>query len=99
VKGKGPKFKPWQDQSGGEAHNFVEGPICGGNERIGHPAQKPLWLITRLLNRHTEEGSRVLDPFAGVGTTLVAAREMKLYCVGIEKDPEFVKAARARLGG
>ena len=90
-------FEDWASQAGGAALNWFEGPICGGNERLAHPTQKPLWLVTRLLQRHTTEGHRVLDPFAGVGTTGAAARELGLACTLIEKDPRYVKMARARL--
>lgn len=43
-------------------------------------------------------GGRVLDPFAGSGTTLLAAREQGLDAVGIEAVPEIYRAAKARLG-
>lgn len=80
-----------------EVHNFIEGPICGGDERLDHSAQKPIWLIRRLLDRHAHAGSNILDPFAGVGTTLVAAKERGMKATGIEIDAKFCGQAVLRL--
>jgi hypothetical protein len=90
-------FLPWEEQSGAISHNYIEGPICQGNERLNHPTQKPAWLIERLLRRHAAVGHRVFDPFAGVGTTLAVCKRLGLACTGVEKADEYVKAARARL--
>jgi len=95
--GKAPYFEPWGDQSGGEALNWIEGPICQGNERLNHPTQKPEWLITKLINRHSQEGDNVLDPFAGVGTTGAVCMDLKRACTMMELEPKYVKLARMRL--
>lgn len=98
VKGDKPSyFEPWDNKGAKAVHNFREGPICGGNERFDHPAQKPLWIIEDLLLRHSAEGFRVLDPFAGVGTTLVACKKHGRYALGFEKDKEYYKIAKDRL--
>jgi DNA modification methylase len=47
-----------------------------------HPSQKPLGAISRLISAFTVEGTTVLDPFCGSGTTLVAARNLGLRAVG-----------------
>ncbi len=80
-----------------EVHNFRTGPICQGHERLDHPTQKPLWLIQDLLERHALPGHRVLDPFAGVATTLVACEKHGCNYVGIELDPGFHRHGMARL--
>jgi DNA modification methylase len=90
-------FEPWVDQSGGEALNWISGPICQGSERLDHPTQKPEWLITKLINRHSMEGARVFDPFAGVGTTGAVCMDLKRACTMIEKEAKYVKQARLRL--
>lgn len=91
-------FEPWANGGAPEVHNFREGGICGGNERLDHPAQKPLWLVEDLLLRHSREGDAVLDPFMGVATTLVACKTHDRYSVGIEKSTGFVRQAKLRLG-
>ena len=61
-----------------DMHNFIEAPICGGNERVRdpvHPTQKPLRVLRRLLELACGPGDLVLDPFMGVGSTGVAAVE------------------------
>ena len=40
-----------------------------GREKTGYPTQKPVKIIERMINVHTNPGDRVLDPFAGSGTT------------------------------
>lgn len=61
-----------------------------------HQTQKPLALMREVV-KICVPGGRVLDPFAGSGTTLVAAREQGLDAVGIEAVPEIYRAAKARL--
>ena len=58
---------------------------------------KPLSVMAWLLKLVTSPGGIVLDPFAGSGTTLVAAASLGIRAVGIELDPAHVAIARARL--
>ena len=61
-----------------------------------HMTGKPLVLMEDLL-RIVEPGGTVLDPFAGSGTTLLAARNCGRGYVGIEASPEYYQIARDRL--
>lgn len=97
TKGDKYTFQPWDNAGAPEVHNHIEGPICGGNERLDHPTQKPEWLIRRLLERHTAPHSRVLDPFCGVGTTLAVCKRLGLPAIGVERDEGYVHQARLRL--
>ena len=99
TKGNGFYFKPHENAGSTDAQNWIEGPICGGNERLDHPTQKPEWLIRRLLERHAHDNARVLDPFAGVGTVPAVCKIMELACVGIEREAEYVHQAALRLKG
>lgn len=92
-------FKPWSNAGAPEAHNLIQGPICVGGERLDHPTQKPLWLMERLMKQHVPMNieARVLDPFAGTGTTLVAAKKLGLRAVGSELEKEYIDMARLRL--
>lgn len=90
-------FEPFENAGAPEAHNFIEGPICGGKERLNHPTQKPEWIVRRLLERHAHEFSNVLDPFAGVGTTLAVCKRLGIRCTGIELEADYVTQARLRL--
>jgi site-specific DNA-methyltransferase (adenine-specific) len=65
-----------------------------------HPTVKPLKLMEYLcILTKTPTGGIVLDPYAGSGTTLLAAKKLKRPFIGIEKEKEYVKIARARLKG
>lgn len=63
-----------------------------GNE---HPAPMPLDLAEHLVK--LSGGHRILDPFAGSGTTLLAARRLGRKAVGIELSPEFAEMAATRM--
>lgn len=65
-------------------------------EYVGHPTQKPLMFLRKIIVATTEEGDLVLDPFAGSGTTLVAAIIERRNVVGIEIKPEFCEIIRKR---
>lgn len=58
---------------------------------------KPLALMEWLVTLITPPGGTVLDPFAGSGTTLEAARNVGIHATGIELDPEHVQLIHARL--
>ena len=62
-----------------------------------HPTQKPVKLMTWCLDRYSEEGMTVLDPFMGSGTTCVACKKLGRNYIGIEKEPEYIKIAEKRL--
>lgn len=62
-----------------------------------HPTEKPLGILRPLIESFTSPGELVLDPFAGSGSTLIAARELGRAAAGIEKDPAYYAAALKRL--
>ncbi len=61
----------------------------------GHPAEKPIQLVSWLID--ISGGALILDPFAGSGTTLVAAKQLGRKYIGIEINPEYCKIAEDRL--
>jgi site-specific DNA-methyltransferase (adenine-specific) len=63
-----------------------------------HSAEKPTELLCKLIEQSTAPGEVVLDPFAGSGSTGVAALETGRRFVGIEVDPKWAQTARARVG-
>jgi site-specific DNA-methyltransferase (adenine-specific) len=65
--------------------------------KIGHPAPFPEELPQRLISLYTYHGDVVLDPFAGSGTTCVAALKSGRGYVGYEIEEEYVALAEARL--
>ena len=66
-------------------------------ELIQHPTVKPLALMEWLVTLTTPEGGLVLDPFAGSGTTLQAARDKGFRAIGIEQDSDYIQLIETRL--
>ncbi|MHC4416389.1 MAG: DNA-methyltransferase [Planctomycetota bacterium] len=66
-------------------------------ERIGYPTQKPLSLLSLLVEACCPPGGVVLDPFCGSGTALVAAARAGRRFLGIDINPEAVRIAGKRL--
>lgn len=64
-----------------------------------HGAQKPTSLLESLIDSTTLPGDLVVDPFAGSGSTLVAARNRSRRAVGIELDPESYNAGLSNVFG
>lgn len=62
-----------------------------------HPTVKPLKLMSYLITLFSREGDTILDPFAGSGTTCLAAKNLKRGYIGIEREAEYVEIAKARL--
>jgi site-specific DNA-methyltransferase (adenine-specific) len=86
-------------EKGKYATNILRIPSLKGasKEKCGHPSQKPLGLIEKLVLCSTEAGDTVLDPFLGSGTTAVAARQNGRNWLGIEKDAAYIQIAQNRL--
>jgi len=62
-----------------------------------HPTCKPVTLFAFLCTLACPRGGVVLDPFLGSGTTAVAARQCGLHFIGIEREPDYVAIAEARI--
>lgn len=82
---------------------YVKGPEnvikCGlGNKEGGlHPTQKSVRLMQALIELTTQDGQLVLDPFAGSGSTLVAAKALGRKYLGFEAVPDYVEMCKERL--
>lgn len=57
------------------------------SERLGYPTQKPIALYERIIKASSNPGDLVLDPFAGCGTTIEAARKNNRNAIGIDILP------------
>jgi DNA modification methylase len=62
-----------------------------------HKQQSPIALLLRIILSSTQIGDTVFDPFAGTGTTLVTAHQLKRKSIGIEIDPKNVVMIKNRL--
>jgi site-specific DNA-methyltransferase (adenine-specific) len=79
--------------AGSAGERSTAGPISNN-----HPTVKPIDLMRWLVRLITPRGALVLDPFAGSGTTGVAAHFEGCDYLLIEQEPEAADIARARLG-
>ena len=69
-----------------------------GEKQFPHPAYFPIALASRLIECFTSENQTlILDPFAGVGSTLVAADQLGKDSIGIELSTEFAAIAKQRI--
>ncbi|MEM7230357.1 MAG: site-specific DNA-methyltransferase, partial [Planctomycetota bacterium] len=69
-----------------------------GPEKTGYPTQKPLGVLRRIVNVHSQKGDVVLDPFAGSGTTGAAAADLGRQFILIDQNPAAIEIMRDRLG-
>ena len=93
-----------------EMHNFIETPLCMGNERLRakkknrkgkyptlHPTQKPEKVVSKFIQVSSSPSDWVLDPFVGTGTINKVCQDLDRNCLGIDSNPDYVNAARDRL--
>lgn len=66
-------------------------------EKTDHPCQFPIELVERCVLALTNEGGWVLDPFAGVGSTVIGAIKNNRNAIGIEKEKEYCEIANKRI--
>lgn len=62
-----------------------------------HSCEKPVALLRHLVKHFTKEGDVILDPFAGTGPTLVAAKELGRKYIGFELEQQYVDVCNERL--
>lgn len=90
---------PWRQQIGGRTSvlntnaNVIAGP-SGPAARFGHSHSKPVDLMAYLVSLHD---GVVADPFAGSGSTLVAARQVGRKAVGVEIEERYCETIAKRL--
>lgn len=86
----------------GMRHNVWLGNTRGQEEmcvELKHPAMMPKWLARDLILSWSNPGDRVLDPFAGSGTTGLVCREIGRDCVLIDSNSDYVEMMRRNLNG
>ena len=96
------KGHKWNFLKQKEMHNFFECPICMGKERLKnpkHPTQKPIKLLKHFITIGSNEGDIIFDPFMGVGSTGVAAKDLNRSVIGCEIDEKYYNAAKKRMEG
>ena len=85
--------------NGGGKRATWTGSVEKDAREIGHPTPKPVALMEALVRDFTDPGETILDPFAGSGTTGVAAVRLGREFIGWERDPKYHAIAAKRLAG
>ena len=75
---------------------IYEYPIYNGKDRF-HPTQKSLPLFEELITKHSNEGDIVVDPYAGSGTTALAAKNTNRIFICGEPDEDYFKKGKDRV--
>ena len=90
---KDKRLKPESIDKGKNPTNVweIERLIGNAKERVGHPTQKPLDVIRRLVRGLSYPGSIVMDFFAGSGTTGIAAIEEMRNSILVDNDPKTIE--------
>lgn len=91
--GRYPKSK-WT--GGNSTSDVLRAKSVHATERL-HPVDKPVDLLSRLIEPTTDPGDTVLDPFVGGGSTLVAAKALGRKAIGIELEERWCEVAANRL--
>ncbi|TKJ38772.1 MAG: site-specific DNA-methyltransferase [Planctomycetes bacterium B3_Pla] len=97
--------KDWDDSPHGQFRlthpsnlwNDITVPFWSMPENTDHPTQKPEKLLAKLILASTNQQEFVLDPFMGVGSTVVTARKLDRRFLGIETNREYCLLAAKRL--
>lgn len=90
----------YDTSKGALPRDVLEEPALTGHlskQRFGHPDQKPLNLIKKLIAASSREGEVVFDPFSGTGTTLLAAQKLNRKWIGCELEQKWIDVANRRL--
>lgn len=84
--------------------DFIENPVWdipnvknNHPEKTSHPCQYPIELAERCILALTDKGDTVLDPFVGVGSTLIAAVKHSRVAIGIDRDAGYIDIAKERI--
>lgn len=90
----GPSYSAWNagGKRGVYTHN-IKGPARDGR----HPTEKPVPLMSEIIGDFTAPGETILDPFAGSGSTGVAALSQGRKFIGIERDPKYFEIMCERI--
>lgn len=80
-------------RGGGKSGNYRLPSVSG----TGHPTSKPLSMVADWVRRFTEPDDLILDPFAGSGTTLRAAKDEGRRAIGVELDEAYCELIARRL--
>jgi DNA modification methylase len=88
--------KKWKDLKGTRDRDILKFNRVTPSANI-HPTEKPLDLLEYLIKKSTNENDKVLEPFAGGGSTLLACKNTNRLCTGIEIEEKYYNLINSRI--
>ena len=88
--------KKWKDLNGTRDRDILNFQRVDPAKNI-HPTEKPLDMLEYLIKKSSNENDKILEPFAGGGSTLVAAKNTNRKATGIEIENKYVELIKQRL--
>jgi DNA modification methylase len=98
--GRMTEARKYDTSKGALPRDVIDCPALLGHlshERLGHPDQKPLRLVEKLVRSSSSPGDLVFDPFMGTGTTILAAVKNGRKAIGIERDEAYYQVCIDRM--
>lgn len=87
----------FNEVAGWNRSNVITTTVISQSEKVDHPTQKPLSVLMPLIELTSQPGQLILDPFAGSGSTGLAALKLGRRVHLVERNPQYVVLAQMRL--
>ena len=88
--------KVWKDLNGTRDRDILSFERVSPNANI-HPTEKPNDLLEYLIKKSTKENDKILEPFAGGGSTLIACKNTNRLATGIEIEEKYYNLIKNRI--
>jgi site-specific DNA-methyltransferase (adenine-specific) len=88
--------KKWKDLNGTRERDILQFNRVTPSANI-HPTEKPIDLLEYLIKKSTKENDKVLEPFAGGGSTLIACKNTNRLATGIEIESNYFDLIKIRI--
>lgn len=88
--------KTWKNLNGTRDRDVLEFNRIDPNKNI-HPTEKPNDLLEYLIKKSSSENDKILDPFAGGGSTLLACKNLNRLATGIEIEEKYVELIKSKI--
>ncbi len=88
--------KVWKDLNGNRDKDLLSFNRVTPSENI-HPTEKPIDLLEYLIKKSSKENDKVLEPFAGGGSTLIACKNTNRLATGIEIEEQYYNLIKNRI--
>ena len=88
--------KVWKDLNGTRDRDLLSYSRIDPSKNI-HPTEKPLDILEYLIKKSSNENDKILEPFAGGGSTLLACKNLNRFATGIEIEEQYYKLVKNRI--